>query len=71
MFSVSDNGIGLDPGAAGQIFMPGDPDHPRSGLGLALCKKIVEQSGGQIWVESTAGKGTTFYFTLAAAPTAV
>jgi PAS domain S-box-containing protein len=71
MFSVSDNGIGLDPSAAEQIFTPSDPDHPRSGLGLALCKKIVEQSGGQIWVESTAGKGTTFYFTLAAAPTAV
>ncbi len=69
LFSIQDNGIGIDEKYWEQIFeifkrLHSQDDYPGTGIGLATCRKIVEQHGGSIWLKSEVGQGSTFYFTV-------
>lgn len=69
IISVSDNGIGVEKDKQGKIFelfyrIPGNKEQDGAGIGLSTCRKILKRHNGEIWVESSKNKGSTFYFAL-------
>jgi signal transduction histidine kinase len=72
LFTVADNGMGIAPEYQAQIFEPfkrlHGADRPGSGIGLAVCKKIIERNHGSLWVNSRVDHGSTFFFTIPKVP---